>query len=108
MAAMGKAAPGVPLLAVLAVAAMLVLGGRADAALPSQAPPAHEQAMLEALAMPARTPAEIAAREAAIAAARAWGPAEARGLPSDGEVVERVDRLLGLPPADPTLGIGRR
>lgn len=107
MAAMGEAAPGVSLLAVLAVAAILVLGGRADAALPSRAP-AHEQAMLEALAMPARTPAEIAAREAAIAAAHARELAEARGLPSGSGVVERVDRLLGLPPADPTLGIGRR
>lgn len=64
--------------------------------------------MLEALAMPARTPAEIAARQAAIAAARAQELAEAANRPLSSEVVDRVDQLLGLPPADPTLGVGRR
>lgn len=68
----------------------------------------HERAMMEALAMPARTPAEIAAREAAIAAARAQELAEAPNRPQGGGVVDRVDQSLGLPPADPTLGIGRR
>lgn len=69
---------------------------------------AYEQAMLEALAMPARTPAELAARETAIAAARAQDLAAASNRPLSSEVVDRVDQLLGLPPADPTLGIGRR
>lgn len=122
MTASRKTVPSAMLLAMLIMpGAALVLSPAALAAGESgggatarhESPPegslaAHERAMMEALAMPARTPAEIAAREAAIAAARAQELAEARNRPSGGGVVDRVDQSLGLPPADPTLGVGRR
>jgi hypothetical protein len=64
--------------------------------------------MLDALAMPAETPAQATARARAIAAARAQELAAAGNRPVSETVVSRVDRILGLPAADPTLGLPRR
>jgi hypothetical protein len=61
--------------------------------------------MLAALAMPAATPAEIAARDAAIAAARQNQLAAAANKGLTPGVVAHVDALLGLPPTNPTLGV---
>jgi hypothetical protein len=66
---------------------------------------AYEQAMLAALALPAETPEQVAARDAAIAAARAGQLDAAANKPLSPEVVARVDSLLGLPPSDPALGV---
>jgi hypothetical protein len=64
--------------------------------------------MMRALAMPATTPEQVARRERAIAAARASGLAAAQGRPVSSSLMSRVDQVLGLPAADPTLGLGRR
>lgn len=61
--------------------------------------------MLAALAMPTGTPAEIAARNAAIAAARSQELEEAANKPLSPAVVAQVDQLLGLPPTNPALGV---
>ncbi len=66
---------------------------------------AYEQAMLAALAMPATTPEEIAAKEDAIAAARSQELAAAANKSLSPEVVAQVDSLLGLPATDPALGV---
>ena len=65
----------------------------------------YQSAMRTALAMPTATPAELAARNAAIAAARAdiLAPAANKGLTP--QAVSAVDKQLGLPPTDPTLGV---
>jgi hypothetical protein len=65
----------------------------------------YEQAMLAALAMPAVTPDEIAAKEQAIASARSQELAAAANKALSPEVVAQVDALLGLPATDPTLGL---
>jgi len=64
--------------------------------------------MINALAMPTRTPQQVALREQAIAAARAAALAAAGSRPVSGDIVSRVDRMLGLPAADPTLGLPMR
>ena len=66
---------------------------------------AYDRAMLAALAMPTATPAEIAARNAAIAAARQNQLAAAANKGLTPAVVSRVDALLGLPPSNPALGV---
>jgi len=63
----------------------------------------YDRAMLAALAMPANTPAQIAARNTAIAAARGRLAASSNKSLTPA-VVSRVDALLGLPAVDPTLG----
>jgi hypothetical protein len=60
--------------------------------------------MVAALAMPAATPAQIAARNAAIAAARTQ-LATASNKTLTPAVVARVDHMLDLPATDPTLGV---
>ncbi len=66
----------------------------------------YDRAMLSALGMPATTPAQIAARTAAIAAARAQlANASNKGLTPD--VVAAVDSQLGLPASDPSIGVWR-
>jgi hypothetical protein len=62
--------------------------------------------MLTALAMPATTPAQRAARSAAIASARSHELTAAANKPLSQDVVARVDSLLGLPPSNPSLGVG--
>lgn len=62
----------------------------------------HEQAMLTALTCP-----EGALRDQAIARARAQELEAAANRPVTSAVLRRVDSLLGLPAADPTLGVGR-
>jgi hypothetical protein len=64
----------------------------------------YDRAMLTALAMPDITPAQIAARNAAIAAARGQ-LAAASNKSLTPPVVARVDDLLGLPATDPTIGV---
>lgn len=66
---------------------------------------AYDGGMLEALAMPAATPAQIAARNAAIAAARQDQLAAAANKGLTPAVVSHVDVLLGLPPSNPALGV---
>lgn len=66
---------------------------------------AYDRAMLAALALPDTTPAEIIARDHAIAAARHFQLALAAKKPLRAAVVRRVDTLLGLPPSDPALGL---
>ncbi len=61
--------------------------------------------MQTALALPDATPAEIAARDQAIASARSIELAAAANHPLSPPVVARVDALLGLPPSDPALGV---
>lgn len=61
--------------------------------------------MLGALAMPAGTRAEIAARNAAIAAARSQELKDAANKPLSPSVVAQVDQLLGLPPTNPAIGV---
>lgn len=56
----------------------------------------YENAMSRALAMPAATPAQIAARSAAIAQARSQ-LAAASNKPLSSGTVQQVDHLLGLP-----------
>ncbi len=63
----------------------------------------YKQAMLAALAMPATTPAEVAAQQAAITAAR-LSLATATGVRITPTAIQSVDHLLGLPPANPALG----
>jgi hypothetical protein len=59
--------------------------------------------MIAALAMPALTPTQIAARRAAIAAARTTlAISTNKGLTAP--VASRLDTMLGLPASDPTLG----
>jgi hypothetical protein len=63
--------------------------------------------MAIALAMPANTPAEIEARNAAIAQARETQLATAANKGLTPAVVARTDQLLGLPPSNPNLGVWR-
>ena len=65
----------------------------------------YQAAMKVALAMPTATPAQIAARNTAIASARSdiLGPASNKSLTPD--VVSAVDKQIGLPASDPTLGV---
>jgi hypothetical protein len=58
--------------------------------------------MLRALSIP-----DPERRSRAIARARAGELSAAANRPVTSAVVARVDSLLGLPAADPTLGIGR-
>jgi hypothetical protein len=66
---------------------------------------AYDKAMIAALAMPATTPAQIQARNAAITQARETqlAPAANKGLTP--AVVSQVDKTLGLPQSDPSLGV---
>jgi hypothetical protein len=65
---------------------------------------AYDRAMLHALAMPDRTPAQRAARNRAIAGARIQlAVATSRRL--NPAAIGRIDALLGLPASDPTLGV---
>lgn len=66
---------------------------------------AYHGAMVSALAMPATTPDQVAARNAAIAAARAdlLAPAANKGLTP--ATVSAVDKMIGLPDSDPSLGV---
>lgn len=57
----------------------------------------YENAMARALAMPAATPSQRAARSGAIAQARA-GLAAAANKPLSAPAVRQVDQLLGLQP----------
>jgi hypothetical protein len=68
---------------------------------------AYHSAMVAALAMPTTTPAQVAARNAAISAARAdlLAPAANKGLTP--AAVSAVDKQTGLPATDPTLGVTR-
>ena len=63
-------------------------------------------AMLAALSMPTATPAEIAARSAAIGSARAQLAATSNKSLTP-EVVARVDLLLGLPATEPGRDVWR-
>jgi hypothetical protein len=63
----------------------------------------YDRAMLAALSMPTRTPQQIALRQQAITTARET-LADQTGRTLTPTVVSRVDHLLGLPPANPTLG----
>lgn len=63
--------------------------------------------MINALAMPTETPQQVALREREIAAARAAALAAAGSRPVSEDIVSRVERMLGLPAADPTLGLPR-
>ncbi len=65
---------------------------------------AYDNAMLSALAMPDTTTAQVAARQAAIAAARTTLAATTNKTLTP-SVVQQVDLLLGLPPTDRTLGV---
>jgi hypothetical protein len=61
--------------------------------------------MVAALSMPATTPAQIQARNAAIAQARATELAPAANKELTPAAVAQVDRLLGLSASDPSLGV---
>jgi hypothetical protein len=61
--------------------------------------------MRSALAMPATTPAQIQARNAAIAHARETQLAPAANKDLTPTAVAQVDHLLGLPASDPSLGV---
>jgi len=63
----------------------------------------YDREMIAALSMPTNTPAEVAARDQAIAEAREQ-LATNTGRTLSPEVVTRVDQLLHLPPVNPTLG----
>jgi|GEM_PF-2365662 len=63
----------------------------------------YDRAMQLALAMPQNTPAEIAARDQAIANARLM-LADQTDRTITPQVISRVDYLLGLPPSNPMLG----
>jgi hypothetical protein len=65
----------------------------------------YDAAMKAAVAMPASTPAQITARNAAIAAARRDDLAVAANKGLTPGVVARVDQQLGLPATDPSLGV---
>jgi hypothetical protein len=66
---------------------------------------AYDKAMLTALAMPGATPPQVVARNAAIADARATLLTAASNKPLTASVIATVDRRLGLPASDPTLGL---
>jgi hypothetical protein len=66
---------------------------------------AYDKAMVAALGMPAATPAQIAARTQAITTARSTQLAAASNKSLSPAVVAQVDKLLGLPSVDPTLGV---
>lgn len=66
---------------------------------------AYHNAMVSALAMPTTTPAQLATRNAAIAAARAGPLAQAANKGLTPAVVSAVDKQIGLPASDPTLGV---
>ena len=68
---------------------------------------AYHNAMVSALAMPTSTPAQLAARNAAIAAARADVLAPAANKSLTPGVVSAVDKQIGLPATDPTLGVSQ-
>ncbi len=63
----------------------------------------YDRAMQLALAMPQNTPAEIAARNQAIANARLM-LADQTDRTITPQIIARVDSLLGLPPSNPMLG----
>lgn len=63
----------------------------------------YDRAMLAALALPALTPDQVAARNAAIAAARSQLAASSNKTLTPG-VVAVVGTRLGLPPSDPSIG----
>jgi len=65
---------------------------------------AYDKAMVAALAMPAATSVQTAARNAAIAAARTQ-LASASNKTLTPAVVARIDHMLDLPATDPTLGV---
>ena len=65
----------------------------------------YESAMARALAMPAATPTQRAARTDAIAQARA-GLAATSNKPLSAPAVQRVDQLLGLPGVSPNINGG--
>ncbi|MDF3075428.1 MAG: hypothetical protein K0S54_3095, partial [Alphaproteobacteria bacterium] len=60
--------------------------------------------MQAAIAMPAMTPMQIAARNEALTAARAVTLANAANRLVTPQTVKLVDQLLGLPPTNPRLG----
>jgi hypothetical protein len=60
--------------------------------------------MQAAIAMPANTPQQIAARNEAITAARAVTLSNAANRAVTPQMVEQVDALLGLPRTNPKLG----
>jgi hypothetical protein len=66
---------------------------------------AYDKAMVAAINMPSATPAQIAARQAAIADARSTQLAAASNKSLTPAVVAQVDKNLGLPAVDPTLGV---
>lgn len=66
----------------------------------------YDRSMLAALAMPTNTAAQLAARDAAIAASRAQ-LATVTNKNLTPSVVTLVDARLGLPEIDPTLGVYR-
>jgi hypothetical protein len=55
--------------------------------------------------MPSATPAQVAARNIAISAARSTQLAAAANKALTPAVVAQVDKNLGLPAVDPTLGV---
>ena len=61
--------------------------------------------MIAALSLPGTTPTQIAAQQKAIATARSTQLAQASNKPLTADVVAQVDRNLGLPAVDPTLGL---
>jgi hypothetical protein len=68
---------------------------------------AYHSAMVAALAMPATTPAQVTARNAVIASARADLLTQAANKSLTPAVVSAVDRQIGLPATDPSLGVPR-
>ncbi len=68
---------------------------------------AYHNAMVTALAMPTTTPAQVMARNAAISSARSDLLAQAANKSLTPSVVSAVDKQLGLPATDPTLGVSQ-
>lgn len=68
---------------------------------------AYHNAMVAALAMPAVTPAQVMARNAAIASARADLLAQAANKDLTPAGVSAVDKQIGLPATDPSLGVSQ-
>lgn len=66
----------------------------------------YDRAMLSAISLPVSTPTEIAAHNAAIAAARAQ-LATASNKTLTSTVISQIDARLGLPVVDPTVGLTR-
>jgi hypothetical protein len=64
----------------------------------------YDRAMVAALAMPAETPAQIAARNAAIASARTQ-LSTVTNKELTPAVIAKVDATLGLPATNPSLGV---